>query len=291
MNLQGLRYFKRAAELNSISKTAAEYHVVQSAVSTRIKDIETELGVKLFDRTSGSITLNEKGWIVYNYASQILELVKDSVQELAEANGKSSRPLTIASETVPLLLPHLIKDFQKTYPEVKLKVIQYRKDFEMQDMECDILITFSGNPVQEETAVTVYEEAILPAVAKNHPLAGKKIVSIDELNQQSFIARSEQSELQMLMYEQLPPKLLYPRVSVTCDYPPIINDLLSKGTDVAFLPKLTWMYYDNPDIVLLEMEGIQLKRYINLMWRKGAYVSAPMRLFLDHARVFFSHLK
>ena len=59
MELQDLMYFIRVSELKSISKTAAEYQVVPSAISNHIGSLEQELGYRLFDRNMNAMLINE----------------------------------------------------------------------------------------------------------------------------------------------------------------------------------------------------------------------------------------
>lgn len=111
MDLQQLIYFKRAAELGNISAAAREFRVVQSAVSTQIKNLEYELGSEFFERTHNRLVLNDNGRILYRHASEILGLVKDAGKELADIAGKQQKELTLSVETVPLLLPDIIQGF------------------------------------------------------------------------------------------------------------------------------------------------------------------------------------
>jgi len=290
MDLQSLKYFKRVAELNSISKAAREFQVVQSAVSTQIKSLEYELGTDLFDRTNNKIELNEKGKVLYKYANRILVLVKDSKKELADANQCDSTTLTISVETIPLLLPHLIQGFNQKYQDIKIKLMQYQKDFDMENMESDIMIYFSENPVEEETAITVYQENILLAVSKENPLANKKTVTWAELENERFINRSSLSELAAVMQIHLDGVNFHPDISVISDYPPLINSLIASNMGIAFLPKLSWLYYDNSNIVLLEIEDFSINRYINITWRKEAYVSKAMKQFIAYTKRFFEEV-
>lgn len=73
MEITHLRYFKKTAELEHITKAAQELHVAQPSLSRTISMLEDELKVKLFNRKGKSIELNEYGIIVLNHTNRILK--------------------------------------------------------------------------------------------------------------------------------------------------------------------------------------------------------------------------
>ena len=87
MEITHLRYFKKTAELEHITKAAQELHVAQPSLSRTISMLEDELKVKLFNRKGKSIELNEYGIIVLNHTNRILK-------ELEAGNVPQHRPQT-----------------------------------------------------------------------------------------------------------------------------------------------------------------------------------------------------
>ena len=290
MLLQNLRYFKRVAELNSVSQTAKEFQVVQSAVSSQIKSLEMELGTPLFKRQSNKIFLNEKGKAAYSYSCEILGLMKDLKQEMADRTNQSTADLTLSVETLPIALPYLIQDFKSKHPEIRIHLIQYQKNFYFEDLGCDLLIYASDYPLKEENAVTIYKEDIYLAVSKAHPFASRKSISLSELDNQSFIQRTEASGFRRITDKFFNSGVFQPSSYIYCDYPPFINELVASNMGIAFIPKLTWLFYRNPDIVLLNIENNDISHYINLTWRRRSYVSHAMKQFRENAESFFKNL-
>ena len=80
MEITHLRYFKKTAELEHITKAAQELHVAQPSLSRTISMLEDELKVKLFNRKGKSIELNEYGIIVLNHTNRILKEHADQAQ-------------------------------------------------------------------------------------------------------------------------------------------------------------------------------------------------------------------
>ena len=91
MKLSQLQYFKTVAETGKISLAAKKLYVSAPALSIAIANLESELGVKLFDRTNNQIKLNEQGKVYLGYVNKILadlsqanQLMHDTKQEETE---------------------------------------------------------------------------------------------------------------------------------------------------------------------------------------------------------------
>ena len=70
-----------------------------------------------------------------------------------------------------------------------------------------------------------------------------------------------------------------------------MNEMVAKDMGVAFLPFLTWLHYNDPDIVLLRVPELNIVRYINLTWNGNLYLSRSARAFIDYTKDYFSSLQ
>jgi LysR family transcriptional regulator, transcription activator of glutamate synthase operon len=90
-----LKYFKKIAEAQSMTRVAEEIHISQSALSKTIRTLETELGVKLFDREGKYIKLNENGKIFLKYVNRNLQSLEDAKKELSDYNSNRNQDIII----------------------------------------------------------------------------------------------------------------------------------------------------------------------------------------------------
>lgn len=93
MNLTTLKYFISVASLGSITEAAQEAYVSQSAVSKTIKQLEEEIGVKLFDREGRTIKLNQQGKLFYSYVSDSLNLLDRGIKAVQGSKNIDQSPL------------------------------------------------------------------------------------------------------------------------------------------------------------------------------------------------------
>ncbi|TRZ39669.1 LysR family transcriptional regulator [Niallia circulans] len=122
MESHELKIFKHVAELQSVSKAAEKLGYVQPNVSQRIKNLENELGVRLFMRNNRGVTLTEEGKKLLDYTNEILQLIDEA--KTAVNPNKWREPLKIgASQTISAVkIPHLLSSFLKEYNNIDVKV-------------------------------------------------------------------------------------------------------------------------------------------------------------------------
>jgi LysR family glycine cleavage system transcriptional activator len=172
--LNALRVFWAAARHGSFVKAASELHVTASAVSLQIRQLEDELGVKLFERTPRGLSLTQAGQRVLPDVSSAFERLRDTFATLNEAaHGGTMLTVSAApSFAAKWLLPRLSR-FLAAHPdiEVSLKATVELADFARG--EADLGIRYGrGNYPDLETELLM-REAVFP-VCSPELLAGKK---------------------------------------------------------------------------------------------------------------------
>ena len=113
-----LETFAEAAERGSFTATARQLRISQAAVSQRIQQLETLLGVSLFRREGGHVVLTEAGKQLHTYARRILELTAEACQAVTGAKGEVTGELLLAASSVPgeHLLPERLHPADRPLP-------------------------------------------------------------------------------------------------------------------------------------------------------------------------------
>ena len=78
MKIEQLQYFKAVAETNNMTEAARKMYVTPAAISIAISKLEQELGVRLFDRTTISVALNDAGKAYYEAVTDALQILEDA---------------------------------------------------------------------------------------------------------------------------------------------------------------------------------------------------------------------
>jgi LysR family transcriptional regulator, transcriptional activator of the cysJI operon len=125
MDFQQLKIFLNVAALKSFSRTAELMFISQPAVSVRIKGLEEELGVVLFDRSrSRELTLTEAGRTFLDYAQQMVNLKEEALEQLAQEEGVAEGLVHVGASSVPgiYLLPSKLVKLRELYPSISISL-------------------------------------------------------------------------------------------------------------------------------------------------------------------------
>ena len=123
MELTALEIFKTVVEQGGINKAAARLHRVPSNVTTRVKQLEEQLGTKLFVRAGRRLALSAEGKVLLKYANQLLRLSAEA--EAAVRNGKPRGTLRLGAleSTAAARLPPILSKYHLLYPDVQLELV------------------------------------------------------------------------------------------------------------------------------------------------------------------------
>jgi DNA-binding transcriptional LysR family regulator len=124
MELRHLKIFCAVAETGSFTAAAEKVHNVQSNVTMRIKELESELGQQLFVRSKGGVMLTSAGHTFLGYARRVLQLMDESRSAMLDATTPKG-PLRLGSmeTTAAIRLPKVLARYHKKYPQVQLSLI------------------------------------------------------------------------------------------------------------------------------------------------------------------------
>lgn len=120
-----LKVFRAVAENLNFRKAAEQLLISQPAVTLQIKALENDLGVRLFDRTAGHISLTPHGAVLAEYAKRIASLVSEAEQKLGLVDHKISGELALGVSTTiaQYVLPKLLGAFLEGHPHVQFSLL------------------------------------------------------------------------------------------------------------------------------------------------------------------------
>jgi len=201
VELRHLRYAVAVAEEGSFTHAAARLHVVQQALSQQIADLERELGVRIFDRTSRGITVTEPGAIFLAEAAGTLANLDRTIESVRSHAAGTPPTLRVGAGTLfrvaGPLVGGAIRRFRETTPAAQVEVLEHSPDLLIDALlagQLDVAFTHvppeppaSGAPDCVDRLL-VWEEpwsaVLLPA---HHPLAARHPLRLRDLAQLPMI--------------------------------------------------------------------------------------------------------
>ena len=186
MELRHLRCFLAVAEELHFARAAERLHIEQSPLSRAIKELEEELGVVLFARTTRSTRLTRAGKLFLQHVRRVfaaLQQARDSVQ--AAANGFHSQlRIALSDGITPSRLPALLALCRQEEPEVEIRLFEVPLSQQVKGLHDDLYdVGFArSNEVGDGLiAEPVWSDPLMVAVPARHPLLTHKHIPLEEL--------------------------------------------------------------------------------------------------------------
>jgi DNA-binding transcriptional LysR family regulator len=207
MDLHQIEIFCAIVKYRSFSRAAETLFLTQPTLSGHMKNLETELGVKLLDRLGKRALPTEAGDILYRHGLKLLEERDRAKQEIEKLSGRISGKLIIGGSTIPgaYLLPPLIGAFKKKNPgiSVHLSIDDTAKITEAV-LAGSLSIGVVGARVAEpQLEVHPFQtDELVVAVPSRHPWARRRTVAPKELAGQPFILREQGSGTRKIMEDR-----------------------------------------------------------------------------------------
>ncbi|MGD2037400.1 MAG: selenium metabolism-associated LysR family transcriptional regulator [Desulfobacterales bacterium] len=198
MDLWQLNIFCKVIELKSFSRAGKAVHLSQPTISSHIKDLEDHFNCRLIDRLSKEAIPTKAGELLYGYAKRMLALRDETETVLAEYNGKIQGRLVIGGSTIPgtYLMPQLIADFKRTYPDVIISLVIGDTDHIIDGiLKASLELGIVGAKAETRKIVQekLIEDEMCLIVPAGHRWAGQKRVSLKRLVSEPFIVREHGS--------------------------------------------------------------------------------------------------
>ena len=198
MEIRVLKYFLETAREGSVTRAAAALHISQPSLSKQLKDLELELGKKLFVRSNYSIKLTDEGMLLRKRAEEILEMVEKTTDEFKALGNITGGDVRIGCAESHLVshLAQVIRAFKEDYPGLRYHL--YSGGTEQVTERLDRgLLDFASTV--EPPSLSHYNYIEIPGVdtwgvlmRRDHPLAALESVTCDDLSGIDLIC-SEQS--------------------------------------------------------------------------------------------------
>jgi LysR family transcriptional regulator, nitrogen assimilation regulatory protein len=190
MELRGLFYFVRIAELGSITRAASHLRVAQPALTRQVQRLEDELGVALFTRVNRGVRLTEAGEKLRESANRILRDVERTGDEIRahDAHPSGKIILGVTPTMCPVLVPELFGRMRLHYPMIELKVVHagmVRLEEMLVDGRVDLALMSEVSRSRLIVSTALAEEEMVLVTKPGARVGG--VVSANELRRTTLI--------------------------------------------------------------------------------------------------------
>jgi DNA-binding transcriptional LysR family regulator len=265
MHASILKYFAEVARSGSIRKASEELHVATSALSRQIRKLEDELGTPLFERFSDGLRLTAAGKVVLRHAKETIQQYEIMKSDLGDLQGKRTGRVHIAclDSLAVQFMPEFVAGFHRRNPAVdfRIRADNFNNIFHfVAEGDCDIGVTFDLARPHDIKLVHGVQMPLMVIVAKHHPLAREKTVTLQECAQFKLLLQLDNEVMSSMIAVELASLDRVGRTLVATNNQMMLKPLILSGEGVAFFTPLgLFKELTAGDVVALPIAGSRLQ--------------------------------
>ncbi|WP_158318951.1 LysR family transcriptional regulator [Robertmurraya kyonggiensis] len=286
MELRQLEYFVEVSRLKSFTHAAESLHVSQPSISNSLNKLEEELGVKLLDRTTKSVSLTLKGEIFHSRITEILSEMNQAIVEINELDTgvvKIGLPPMIGAQ----MFPNVFMGFKEKFTNIEFEVtekgsVAIKNLIENGELEMGFIILPESSEQLE--MVPLVEDQLVICVPRNHILHSKKSLQCNDLIKEKFIMLTEEYVHHNALLKYCFPSSIKPNIIFTSDKVETVKAMVANGLGLSLL--MDMYVKDHRDIVAIPLKK-RLNINIGLAWKKGRVLSNDCQMVIAFIREYF----
>lgn len=287
LSTRQLRAFIAVAEELHFTRAANRLGISQPALSSKIQQLETNLGATLFDRNGRTVRLTDIGSLFFSSATRLVDEIEHSVQALSDVVEKQRGHLKVAAlpaATYSILVPALGR-FHQRYPNIKITMQDGLNDDVLEavvrrDVDFGIGVWEADKAELEE--IPILDDQFVATVPISHKLAKKRAVKWLDLARENIVHVAQGSSVRRLVDAKLSAKGILRPVNLQVQFVSGALQMVRQNLGIAILSDLSCAPYKAyEDIIFLPMKDPPLYRRISIIYRKGRSFSPSAQALLD----------
>ncbi|WP_343009620.1 LysR family transcriptional regulator [Clostridium celatum] len=286
MNIKQIQYFISVAEHLNFTKAAKENYLSQTAISQQIKNLEDNLGFKLFIRNKHSVKLTPSGDVFFIESKSLIETLNNAVNKASLASFGYIGTITIGflEGYENILLPKLISNFKDKYPKISLNIIRGNIDELYKKLQNNLIDFVFGYDFAIDSYPFIKSKVVSSCplcvvVYAGHKFSYKNSINRNELSNEDFIFIDR--TISPFAFDSIISAFVSfgfsPNIKHTVDSIETSLLMVKSKLGITILPKFHDNYKSN-DLVFIPLEN----EYVNstISWNKNN-TDSKIKIFLD----------
>ena len=294
MEIRQLRAFVAIAETGTFTAGASRVHVTQAAISMQIRQLESEIGARVFVRAPRHVILTEAGEQLLRRARHILREHDAALDEIAELAGAERGRLRIGSASAMVLteqLPAILKDLRKQHPAAEISVVSGTSEVLVdQILAGEVDIAFVSLPVDVRGIKTerLSEDQLVAIASPRHRLAKQKTIDAYTLAGERLILGERGGNTRRLIDMFFAQAGVTIRVAMELSRQQAIRRMVEEDMGVGIVPLQSVKEdVEKGRLVRWWIEGAEINWELGIAQLSNGYDSPIMQKFVSLARKVF----
>lgn len=237
-----MEIFNTVSRLGSYSKASDEMHISQPALSTEIKRLEGQIGLKLFDRVGNRVVLNQNGVMLQHYTKQIFSVVGDLEIAIDKKKNHIGGTLKIGASNTPgaYIMPYIMAKFCKEYPDILCNLcVGNTSEIADSISNGSLDMAVNGGACDYEKKIfseVIYVDKLVIVASPSNKLAKRKDISKHELEQTGFVVHRSDSQLYAYFEKFIMESSLDTKINMMLGSIDAIKNAVRADIGIALLP-------------------------------------------------------
>tara|TARA_R110002049_G_C9177204_1_gene562895 strand:- start:552 stop:1442 length:891 start_codon:yes stop_codon:yes gene_type:complete len=274
MEIKYFKLIKTIAEEGSLANSTEKLFLTQSALSHQLKELELQLGFKVFFRTRNKWTLTEEGTELYQISTHVLERIEKGLDTIKQIQTGSTGVIKVSTECYSFYhgFPNFIQKMGLLYPEITVDLIleaTHQPIAKILSNDVDIAIVTSKPSNNDLLSIKFFEDEIFAIMHKENTLASKKNIEASSFTDSHLIIHSYPLET-VSVYEQfLKPKSITPFKISAVPLTQVALEMIDANLGIMCMPKWALKSFKLSEHLVYKQIGSKgLKRSHYLVIRK-----------------------
>lgn len=286
LTFRQLEVFAATSRAPSFSEAAKRLGVAQPSVSAAVRKIESDLGVRLFDRTTRSLKLTPEGRALAAVAEDLVRDVETALESIGQRLGGRRGRIAIAAlpSIAASLLPDVLRDFAHDFPGIEIgvwDVLHDRAVSMLHDGVVDFAVTTQPASFAGLRFETLGSDEFHLVCRPDHPLAGQGSISWRNLAKYPFVAMAPTTSVRRFTDAAFMDNglVIQPRYEV--EQVPSAAALVAAGLGITALPILAMALFDKSRLASRPLRAPAIRRSIGILTVEDRPLSLPARALIS----------
>ena len=279
-----LRAFHNVAVHGGFSRAAEALHLTQPAISDQVRKLEEEYDAILFNRHKKQVTLTGAGRRLLEITRRLFETERQAADLLSESRALRSGSLRIIADSAHHLL-HVLGAFREQYPGIEVSLRSGNSEdviSGLHNYEADVGVLGGADLGREFEIVELGSTPLIAFVAREHPLAGLKSITLAELVREPLVLRERGSKTRQSLEDAAAERGLDLNAPIEAEGREAVREIVATGTCTGVVSRAEFGQDSRlVPISISDCEMMMDEAIICLRERDGGKL---VRVFLDMAR-------
>lgn len=285
MEIESLKCFVVLSDKKKFTEAAYECNMTQSTLSKKIKKMENELGVQLFNRTMHETVLTEEGKKFYKYAKSILMMYDRALVELQPNTIR----LGCMSVLSPYHIPKMLRDFSLSHQHLEFHIkessaryaIDHIDDFDFILIRTDLL-----DKPSDYVICPLNDDELCVVVSILNPLSKQSEIYLSDIKDEAFIFPEKGSGGYEIFYDACKQAGFEPNIVVEMPHTSTMFSFVEENVVISLSFKKVYQEFENPKLKMIPLKD-NLHYPIAFVYKKGKILHPIKKEFMEYCKEYF----